>query len=294
MADDLLAIDISLARRLVDARFPDWAGVPIEQVESSGTDNAIFRLGEAACLRLPRLASADIQLRREAEWLGRFAPLPLAVPRPLAMTGPFKAFPFHAAIYDWLPGHAATEDPPTDMPAAAQALAGFIAALREKPPADGPPAGAQNQYRGTPLIVRDRLTGEALGRLGDMVDTAALTALWQACLAAPPHPGPGMWLHGDLHAGNLIVHEGRLTGVIDFGLMGVGDPAVDLIAAWSFFDGVARTVFRQALDCSEAEWRRGQGWALSTAAIALDYYQEANPALSGLSLRALKELEASA
>lgn len=294
MAEAPLAIDVTLARRLVDARFPDWAGAPIVPFKSSGTDNAIFRLGETACLRLPRLPSADIQLRKEAEWLGRLSPLPLAVPRPLALTGPFETFPFHAAIHDWLPGKAATEEPPGDMIAAAKTLAGFISALRRKPGTGGPAAGSQNQYRGVPLGVRDRSTREAISRLGDLVDASALIALWTACLAAPPHPGPGMWLHGDLHAGNLIVFNGRLNGVIDFGLMGVGDPAVDLIVAWSFFDAASRTAFRQALDCSEAEWRRGQGWALSTAAIALDYYREANPTLSELSLRVLKELEADA
>ena len=294
MADHPLVIDVSLARRLVAERFPDHAGEPVIPVDSSGTDNAIFRLGEAACLRLPRLASAEAQLVKEFDWLGRLALLPLAIPRPLALTGPFGTFPFHTAVYDWLPGTAATQEPPADMIVAAQALAGFIAALRERPCADGPAAGRHNQYRGAPLSLRDAPTRAALARLSGLVDTDRLSALWSECLAAPAYEGRGLWLHGDLHAGNLIVRDGALSGVIDFGLCGIGDSAVDLIAAWSFFEAPARQAFRQALSCDAAEWRRGQGWALSTAAIALDYYRSSNPTLSGLSLRSLKELEAGA
>ena len=291
MAADPFAIDTSFATRLVAARFPDRAALPLVPLDTPGTDNEVFRLGERACLRMPRRTSADRQLVKEAEWLPRLAPLTLEVPKPLELTGPFAPYPFHAAIYEWLPGASALDAPPGDMTAAAQALGRFVAALRERPAEGGPAAGAQNQYRGTPLSLRDGLTRNALARLGDLVDAGRLSRLWTTCLTAPPHPGPDMWLHGDLHGGNLIVRDGALTGVIDFGLLGIGDPAADLIVAWSFLDDATRTVFRETTGAGQDEWRRGQGWALSTAAIALDYYRDTNPVLSGLSLRALRELE---
>ena len=294
MADSVQPMDVSFAARLVAARFPDFAALPLTQLDTPGTDNVLFRIGETACLRLPRLAPADEQLIKEAEWLPQMAPLPLDVPKPLGLTGPFGTFPFHAAIHEWLPGRSALDSPPADMTAAATALGAFIAALRKKPAWGAPAAGAHNQYRGAPLTLRDTLTRKALGRLDGMIDAGKLANLWAACLRAPAHSGPGKWLHGDLHAGNLIVRDGVLAGVIDFGLLGIGDPAVDLIPAWSFLDGTTRQAFRDAAGAGADEWRRGQGWALSTAAIALDYYRDSNPALSGLSLRALRELEACA
>jgi len=294
MADDPLAIDVSFAVRLVAARFPEWADLALTPFDSPGTDNTVFRIGESACLRLPRLASADTQLLKEAEWLDRLAPLPLAIPRPLALSGPFETFQYHATIYNWLPGTTALKAPPADLNAAAEALAEFLTALRGKPTDCAPAAGPQNQYRGAPLTLRDRLTRKAIAQLSDRIDVDRLSALWTACLDAPALAGAPMWLHGDLQAGNLIVQDSRLTGIIDFGLAGIGDPAADLIIAWSFLDTGSRETLRRALGAGEAEWRRGQGWALSTAVIALDYYRDTNPALSGLSLRALKALEAEA
>ena len=292
MVCDPLVIDVSIAARLVSARFPGWAELPLVPLESSGTDNAVFRLGDHACLRMPRLLTADRQLLKEAEWLPRLGPLPLETPKPLALTGPFDHYPCHAAVYDWLPGATALDVPPSDMNAAAHALAGFLVALRRRPTDGGPQSGPQNQYRGAPLAFRDTLTRKALSRLSGHIDVECLSALWASCLNAPAHQGPGIWLHGDLHGGNLIVADGVLAGVIDFGLIGVGDPAADLTVAWSFLDEASRETFRRALAADEAEWRRGQGWALSTAAIAFDHYRDANPTLSALSLRALKALEA--
>ncbi len=294
MANPAHKIDLSLATRLVAARFPDFAALPLAPLDTPGTDNTLFRLGERACLRLPRLPAADGQLVKEAEWLPQFSAMPLELPKPLALTGPFGDFPFHAAVYQWLPGKSALDTPPTDMSEAAKSLGGFVAALRRQPTLTAPVAGAHNQYRGAPLSVRDRLTRNALSRLDGMVDAGKLADIWTACLDTARHPGPGKWLHGDLHGGNLIVRNGALVGVIDYGLIGVGDPAVDLIPAWSFLEEANRDTFRDAAGAGPDEWRRGQGWTLSTAAIALDYYRDANPALSGLSLRALRELEACA
>ena len=292
MADPAHTIDVSLAARLVAARFPGFSALPLTPLDTPGTDNTLFRLGERACLRLPRLAAADEQLVKEAEWLPQLSAMPFELPKPLALTGPFGDFPFHAAIYEWLPGRSALETPPTDMAKAAESLGGFVSALRKQPTLNAPVAGAHNQYRGAPLSVRDRLTRSALSRLDGMVDAGKLANIWTTCLDTPRHPGPDKWLHGDLHAGNLIVRDGALVGVIDFGLLGIGDPAVDLIPAWSFLDASTREAFCDVAGAGPDEWRRGQGWALSTAAIALDYYRDANPALSSLSLRSLRELQA--
>lgn len=284
-------IDAALVRRLVRAQFPRWADLPIEAFASAGTDNAIYRLGEEMAVRLPRLERVVSQIEKEQRWLSVLAPhLPLAVSLPRARGAPAEGFPWAWSVYRWLPGESAATGRLDDPVDAARALAGFLRALQALDTAGGPVPTAENFRRGLPLAHRDAATRRAIEELEGRVDTGAATAAWEAALRAPDWGHAPVWIHGDLLPGNLLVHEGGLTAVIDWGGLGVGDPAVDLITAWSLFSAQSREAFRTALDVDEATWARGRGWALSIALIALPYYWDTNPAFARVARRTLEEV----
>lgn len=277
MHADEIAIDAPLVRRLLAAQFPDWADLPVERVPSAGTDNAIYRLGDGMAVRLPRIQWATGQVEREHRWLPQLAPqLPLDIPTQLAMGTPAEGYPWNWSVYRWLEGENATRDRIVDLGQAAADLARFIAALQRIDPTGGPREG---RSRGVPLAERDGATRDAIAALQGMLDTGAVTSLWEEALRAPVWRGPGVWLHGDLNEGNLLAREGRLSAVIDFGTMAVGDPACDLMVAWTLLTAETRDVFRAALQFDDATWLRGRGWALSWALIVLPYYKDTNPGL---------------
>jgi len=287
---DEVDINVSLVHRMLAAQFPDWADLPIERIRSAGTDNAIYRLGDDMAVRLPRIGWATAQVEREHQWLPRLAPhLPLAIPAPLAMGVPAEGYPWHWSIYRWLEGENATLDRLTDRRQAATDLAHFVAALQRIDPTGGPRAGVDNS-RGVPLATRDTPTRAAITALYGAVDTDAVIAAWEAALQAPMWPGPGVWLHGDLNSGNLLARHGRLSAVIDFGAMAVGDPACDVMVAWTLLTAETRDVFRAALPVDEATWARGRGWALSWGLIVLPYYENTNPVLCGIARYAIDEV----
>jgi aminoglycoside phosphotransferase (APT) family kinase protein len=289
--EDTGPIDAALARGLVERQFPRWAGLAVAAVSISGTDNAIFRLGEDKAVRLPRLARVAGQAEKEWRWLPRLAPaLPLAVPTPLALGAPDAAYPWPWTVCRWVEGEPVTLERLADPEAAARDLAGFLIALRAQDAAGGPRHGAHNFYRGQPLSVRAEPTRAAISRLADVADAQALSRAWEACLEAPAWDGPPMWIHGDLHRSNLLARDGRLCGVIDFGGLGVGDPACDLMVGWSLFEPRSRAALREALAPDEASWARGRGWALWNAIAALDYYRDANPTLAATSRHAMGQV----
>ena len=291
MHEGEVATDLSLVRRLLAAQFPGWAGLPIKSVRSAGTDNAVYRLGDDMAVRLPRIPWATGQVEKEHRWLPRLAPhLPLAIPTPLAMGKPGEGYPWHWSVYKWLEGENATVERIADPRRMAIDLAQFILALQRVDPAGGPPPGAHNSYRGVPLAKRDTPTREAISALHGTVDTEAATAAWEDALGAPEWHGRPVWIHGDLQPGNLLAVEGRLTAVIDFGCLGVGDPACDVMPAWLFLPADARAIFRAELQVDDATWARGRGWALSLGLIALPYYHITNPVLAGIARRAIAEV----
>jgi aminoglycoside phosphotransferase (APT) family kinase protein len=275
----------ALARRLVARQFPQWAGMTITRVASAGTDHDVYRLGDRLVVRLPRIAWADGQARSEAAWLPRLAPhLPLAVPVPRALGEPDEDFPFSWAVHEWLPGKNA-QGALLDLQQAAVDLAGFIAALRSVDTA-GAPVRASGS-RGGPLVEQDDDVRRCVAELGRRVDGAAALRVWDRALAAPVWDGPGVWVHGDLLPGNLLVVGGRLASVIDFGGLAVGDPACDLLPAWNVLDRGSRRTFRAELRVDDASWARGRGWALAQALIALPYYWTTNPGVVAQAQRAL-------
>lgn len=289
MHADEADIDADLVRRLVAGQFPAWAGLSVARVDSAGTSNAMYRLGPDMVARLPRVEGAAQDVDRELRWLPVLAPaLPVAVPVPLGKGEPGEGYPYPWSVFRWLDG--ATPDPavPLAEPALfAKDVAQFLLALREVDPAGAPAA-----YRSDPLAGRDADTRAVLAALGARVDGRAATAVWEDALRAPAWRGPGVWVHGDLQPGNVLVDRGRLGAVIDFGCMGTADPAVDLISAWYLMDAGARPAFRAALGpaVDEAMWARGRGWALTIALAELLYYQETNRVMAAVARRVVERL----
>jgi aminoglycoside phosphotransferase (APT) family kinase protein len=290
MHDDEIDTDVSLVRRLLAAQFPAWADLPLDPFESAGTDNAIYRLGGDMAVRLP-LHSALERVEKEQRWLPVLAPhLPLAVPLPLAKGKPGAGYPWAWSIYRWLEGENATIERISDPPHAAVELAGFLTALQEIDSRGGPSPGPHNAFRGAPLASRDAETRAAIIALDGLIDGDTALAAWEAALQAPPWSRPPVWIHGDLQSGNLLAQGGRISAAIDFGCLGVGDPACDLQVAWNLFAPETRSLFRAHLKVDDAAWARGRGWALSVGLIALPYYQRSNPVLAGISRHAIQEV----
>ncbi|MER6136518.1 aminoglycoside phosphotransferase family protein [Streptomyces sp. NPDC001815] len=267
---DGVTIDAGLVRRLLAAQFPRWAELPISPVPRPGMDNATFRLGNVLSVRLPRYARWAGQVEREQRWLPYLAPhLPLTVSEPLAVGEPGEGYPFPWSVYRWLEGETATTGSLADPVRAAGQLAEFVRALREIDATGGPGPQRSNAFRGVPMgDERDSLAADAvvrpkIAKLRGMADTDAVTAVWEAALAAPAWDGPPVWFHGDLATGNLLSVDGQLSAVIDFGTLGAGDPAVDLLPAWKFLPDEARPAFREALEVDDAAWARGRGWGLA-------------------------------
>jgi aminoglycoside phosphotransferase (APT) family kinase protein len=278
MHADEVDTDPSLVRRLLADQFPQWADLPIDPVDSSGTDNAIYRLGEDMAVRLPRIPGGTGTIDKELRWLPKLAPLlPVAISQPLAKGSPGPGYPWHWSVHRWLAGESVNVDRVADPVGLAQDMGAFVAALRRIDTAGGPIAGLDGS-RGAPLARRDAATREAIAQLDGVVDSPAVTAAWEAAVRAPTWRRPGVWIHGDLLSGNVLVDgRGRLSAVIDFGCMVVGDPACDVMAAWTLFEAEGREAFRSAIGVDDATWARGRGWALSFALIALPYYMHTNP-----------------
>jgi len=271
MHTDEIELDEAFVRRLIAAQFPDWADLPLRRVEPSGTVNAVFRLGAELSVRLPRLNGPTTPGGKEFEWLPKLAPLlPMDVPVPIAQGRPSDDYPWFWEVHTWVDGDTVPVEE-IDEVQAARDLAGLIKTMQQLDPAGAPPG------RGIPLAERDESVRHWLARFdGD----PAVTAAWERALAAPPWDGRPVWHHGDLDMRNWVVRDGRISGVIDWGAMGVGDPACDVMVAWKLHSPQACDAFRDALPTDDATWERARGWVVSQAVAILAYYTpENNPTL---------------
>ncbi|MEM9778247.1 MAG: aminoglycoside phosphotransferase family protein, partial [Chloroflexota bacterium] len=276
-----------LVRQLISEQFPEYKNLPITLNGSSGTDNVLYRLGDELVVRLPRVEWATAQIDKDKNWLPILAPqLPIDIPEQIAVGSPSADYPFNWSIYRWISGHTANVDTVPNPDQTATDLACFIKALRVIDPAGGPTDG----YRGQQVRLRDEGTRQSLQEMDDLIDLEKALQIWDECLTAADWDGPSTWFHGDLMPGNILFENGKLKAIIDFGVLGVGDPAVDLMVAWFLLPAKSRPIFRQAMGVGEDEWLRGKAWALSISAVYVPYYRHTNLPGVAFCLRALHEI----
>ncbi|MEW2304985.1 aminoglycoside phosphotransferase family protein [Streptomyces sp. NPDC006655] len=267
--DGRAGIDAALVKRLIAAQFPQWSGRPVTPVEVDGWDNRTFRVGEDMTARLPTAAGYVPAVAKENDWLPRLAPsLPVAVPPVLGLGTAGEGYPFPWSVRGWLHGERADRGHIDDLSRFAVSVAEFILALQRCDATGGPPAGEHSWFRGASPAHYDDETRRCLAALRGRVDTDRAAAVWEAALAAR-WDGTPVWFHGDIAAGNLLVADGGLTAVIDFGTSGVGDPACDLLIAWGMFHGESREAFRHAVGQDDGTWARARGWALWKSLLTL-------------------------
>lgn len=290
MHADQLDASAEVVAALVAEQFPEWRALPVRPLPSTGTVNALFRLGAEIVLRFPLQPTADPELRAEllreqehARLLGRH--LPIAVPEPLGLGEPGEGYPGPWTAYRWIPGEPIHPAHLGDLDALARDLAGVVTALHA---IDTGGRAWSGSGRGGPLTDQDDGVRSALAVSGALTDTAALAQVWDRCRDARRDDPADVWIHGDLMPGNLLVRDGRLVAVIDLGTVGVGDPAVDLMPAWNLFDAGSRETYRRVLGVDDATWERGRGWALVQAINALPYYVETNPEMAAIARHTLR------
>lgn len=279
-----IATDVALVRELVRTQFPRWQGLPVREVVHGGTSNALYRLGDEFAVRLPRREWSSGDAAREASVVPVVAPsLPVAVPEPLELGSPTESYPHQWSVVRWVDGVTApAEAVGEDVPVR---LAELVRALQSVDAGDRPWKTSRGRVSG---IEDDAAVRSCIAELGG---NPRLTAIWEESLTAPRWERPGRWLHADLHEGNLLFTGGALTGVIDWGSAGVGDPAADLMTAWLYLDSRGRELFQRELaEFDDADWARARGWALHLAVLALPYYRETNGFLAGIASRTLDQL----
>ena len=273
-----ITVDVVVA--LLREQFPQWADLPVRPVDVDGNDNTSFRLGDELLVRLPSHDRYVLGVEKEHRWLPVLAKqLPLPIPQPLAKGEPSDVFRRVWSVYRWLDGETAGSNPPADRVAFAEDVAAFLDALYRIDATGGPAAGEQSFWRGAPLSRYDRQTRKAIADLGDAIDADAATAVWDAALGTPYTKEP-VWVHGDVAQNILLVRDGCLSAVIDFGTSAVGDPACDTVLAWTFLDGESREAFRERLPVDHDTWVRGRGWAIWKALITLAWNSQASPAFT--------------
>jgi len=273
--NDEVDIDEVLVRRLLGAQMPQWAALPLHLVDPAGTDNVMIRLGGTLVVRLPRTASAAAGVDKEQRLVPRLAPLlPVAVPAPLGFGVPDAGYPWHWSVSPWLVGLPAT--PGVADGRLAVQLAEFVSALRTIDTFGLAAEGSLHSYRADPLARRDEDTRDCIQQCRDLLDIRCVTAAWNQSVDVEDYTGQPVWMHADLQPGNLLIGEGRLSAVIDWGGLALGDPAIDCLVAWTLLTPSTRPTFRSRVGVDDATWARGRAWALSIALVALPYYVHTN------------------
>jgi aminoglycoside phosphotransferase (APT) family kinase protein len=289
---DRSSIDVPLARRLVDRQFPQWRELAITEVEVDGWDNRTFRLGSELTIRLPSGDWYAKQVEKEQRWLPVLAPrLPLPIPAPVAKGAPDDGYPYPWSVYRWLEGELASKAPIGDLTAFATTLAGFLNALGRADASGGPQPGEHNFHRGAPLATYEDEALQAIDALGAEVPRDAVNRVWEDAMSTSWDREP-VWFHGDVATGNLLVRNGRLAAVLDFGSSGVGDPACDIVIAWTFLTCAGRDRFRAELGVDAATWSRGRGWGLWKALISLVGHLENDSPDAALARRDIEQIVA--
>jgi aminoglycoside phosphotransferase (APT) family kinase protein len=262
-----------MVRALLKEQFPQWADAPLRRIEDSGTDNAIYRLGETMGIRLPRIHWAEAQIDKERRWLSGLAGgLPVAVPVPIATGRPGHGYPFPWLVYPWLEGISLDRLVLASWADLVRDVAAFVLALEGLPTTDGP----SPRRRGTAMAQHDSAVRWGLDQVDGLIDVDLAQQVWQLALDAGDWPNDPVWVHGDLLPGNLLVRQDRLCGVIDWSGAGIGDPACDAMVAWAL-PSDARRIFRDAVGFDDATWARARGWVVEQTILYIPYYERTLP-----------------
>jgi len=281
-------INVSLVQKLIQKQFPEWAQLEIKPVKFSGHDNRTFHLGEQRSVRLPSDAAYVPQVEKENKWLPILSKeLSLPISAPIAKGNPSEEYPWPWSINKWIEGETVTKQNVRDLNEFATDLASFLVELQSIDASNGPIAGAHNFYRGGLISVYDEEARVAIENNKDVFDEALLKELWDLALQSTWERTP-VWIHGDVAPGNLLVKDGKLCAVIDFGILGVGDPACDAAMAWTFFDKHSRSVFKEVLCMDKETWNRARGWALWKALITYDANRNSNKRMAEESCRVIQ------
>ena len=293
MHPDQQLVSLAMVTELVDQQFPEWRGMPVAEVASQGTVNALFRLGGQFVARFPlrpgdhtvtrRWLESEAQAARELSGRTRFR-----TPEPVALGEPGAGYPLPWSVQTWVPGTVATAEDPGESVAFGYDLAEFIRGVRA---IDTRGRAFDGRGRGGDLQSADAWMATCFERSGQLLDVPQLRRLWTAMRALPRSAGDVM-THGDLIPGNVLVSDGRLVGVIDVGGLGPADPALDLVGAWHLLEAGPRQAFREDLGCDDLEWERGKAWAFEQSMGAAWYYADSNPAMSLMGQRTLRRIAA--
>ncbi len=276
MKEESVTIDVSLVRRLIASQFPQWKELSIDPVATSGWDNRTFHLGQDMSVRLPSAADYELQVEKEHQWLPKLArALPLSIPIPLVMGKPEYGYPWKWSVYRWLEGETAASAKISDLVKLAIDLAGFLTALQKIDATGGPLPGLHSFFRGGSLSVYDNETRRSINFLKDKINVTLAIEIWEAALVSS-WKNPSVWVHGDISVGNLLVRDDKLSAIIDFGQLAVGDPACDLAINWTLFYGKSREAFQEALFLDKETWARARGWTLWKALVVAAGFTDPN------------------
>ncbi|WP_445479755.1 aminoglycoside phosphotransferase family protein [Lysinibacillus irui] len=284
----MININVELVQNLIKEQFPEWSNLEIKPVKNSGHDNRTFHLGENMSVRLPSAEGYVPQVEKEHKWLpvlSKHLSLPISIP--LAKGKPSKDYPYPWSIYKWLEGETVARENIVDLNQFAKDLGGFLVELQSIDASEGPSAGIHNFYRGGDLAVYDEQSKNAIENNKKFFNEYLLKEIWELSLDSK-WVGEPVWLHGDVAPGNILVKDGKLYAIIDFGILGVGDPSCDAAMAWTFFDDNSRKVFKTALKMDEGTWNRARGWALWKALITYDGNKNSNKIIADESSKIIK------
>ena len=284
----MININVDLVQNLIKEQFPEWSNLEIKPVQNSGHDNRTFHLGENMSVRLPSAEWYVPQVEKEQKWLPILSQyLSIPISQPLAKGKPNNDYPYPWSIYKWVDGETLTRENIADLNQFAKDLGGFLVELQSIDASEGPFAGIHNFYRGGDLAVYDEQSKNTIENNKDIFNEHLLKEIWELSLDSKWDAEP-VWLHGDVAPGNILVKDGKLCAVIDFGVLGVGDPSCDAAMAWTFFDSNSRKIFKTAMDMKEETWNRARGWALWKALITYDGNKDSNKTIAEESFRTIK------
>lgn len=294
MHSDQINISLDVVRQLVDEQFPRWSSLPITQVDVSGTDNALFRIGDQLAARFPLRGSDTAAVRTEIKHEAEAAQTllgstPFPTPEPVDVGDPGPGYPLPWSVQTWLPGTTASAADPSGSVPFAQDLASFIRGVRSIDTGGRTFSGSR---RGGDLRDHDEWMETCFNSSGHLLDVPVLRRLWAVFRELPPPASADVMNHGDLIPGNVLVADGRLAGILDVGGLAPADPALDLVGAWHLLNDGPRTALRDDLGCDDIEWERGKAWAFEQSMGVAWYYVESNPDMSRMGLRTLERLVA--